>query len=683
MFGSKVEVMDSLSTLLDYEIDMFKNLDFLKILELKGMVKSSIYEDTLSELEILSTKEDRILENISCSSDLLYECLGEIIQEVPDRVIQKSQEGLDLALVGEGVSESALSLEMSEVTGRMNNLIEVKAAELKFNTYSISCYSVDGQLSINVEKQGDIFEQSLENRMDLFRLLDLHNSRINEADETKRRALMEEEFKMIYQSKFLTDELIRLDMKIDLLCDFSDETEVLQIMDGLDLDDEEKKEFLEEYKRRKDQKILETVDSALDNVDEIEAYIEQMAKMSQGENVEDFDPNSVTIAELMELTDDAFEQEEFNDDLDAQVILDFGFLEKILGMVSTPALTSYQVQAKIDYNFGQTDYLKQLIEIIDGILESREDYIKPSDEVYDVEFGQGLPEKMMDNFFALIKLSHLIYMKHEELCELHLKGLKDSEEYKSCLRHLEQYLEFEKSYLDKMYIFEDTAEIYIDMLENSLDLIVTDGMVLDDSGVTSVSDEEKFALKTRLQDLMPVLKGEKTDIDTSQQVIYSIELAHAQRVFKAFYNYIESGIDADLNQQLIREMYKQSFYNSCITMDMVGSSFNPNDITVMDDELSSTLLNVSLREYGYDKDLRLYSMAFLLLDYINDNLDDRARILFNVIRLQELLKDISFESVYGLQHRYQDITNQKGNSEKTLKLMPLFKSVLPDYMGEE
>ena len=79
MFGDKAEIMNSLSILLNYEIDIFKSLDFLKILELKDMVKSSIYEDTLSELQLLSTKEDRVLGSISCSSDLLLECLGEII----------------------------------------------------------------------------------------------------------------------------------------------------------------------------------------------------------------------------------------------------------------------------------------------------------------------------------------------------------------------------------------------------------------------------------------------------------------------------------------------------------------------------------------------------------------------------------------------------------------------------
>lgn len=679
MFGDKAEIMNSLSILLNYEIDIFKSLDFLKILELKDMVKSSIYEDTLSELQLLSTKEDRVLGSISCSSDLLLECLGEIITEIPNRVAQKSQEGLDLELIGEGVSKSALSLEMSEVTGRMTHIIYAKKADLEFNKYSLSCSFEDSEFAVSIGQHGDIFKQPLENRIDLLRLLDLHDSLINETDENKRRELIEEEFKRIYQSKFLTDELIRLDMKLDLLCDLSDEAEILQIMDGLDLDAEEKKEFVEEYLRRKEDKILEIVESYLDSADEIEEYLEQRCKLAQGEDIDDefFDPDFVTIAELEE---NGIVNAE---DLKFQSILDFVFLEKLLTMVSTSTLTAYQIQLKMDNNFQSKDYVGQLIEIIDGILEAREDYIRPSDEVYDVEFGHVLPENIMDKYFGLLKLLHLIYKEHEEMCRLHLEGLKDSKEYKSCLRHLEQYLELEKSYLDQMDILENMVEVFDDILENNLDLIITDDMVLDGSVVTSVSEEEKSALKIRLQSLIPTLNGEVLDTDTSEQVIYSIELAHMQKVFKEFYNYIDSGIDAELCPQLIREMYRQSFYNSNITMDMVGSSFNPNNIVVMDDELSANLLNVSMREYCYDKDLRLYSNALLLLDCINDDFDDRARIIFNFIRLKELLNNISFESVYGLQHRYQNITSQKGEGVKTLQLKPLFKSVLPDYIEEE
>lgn len=679
MFGNKAEVMDSLSTLLNYEIDIFKSLDFLKILELKNMVKSSIYEDTLKELEFLSTKENRVLESISCSSDLLLECLGEIVKEIPNRVAQKSQEGLDLELIGEGVSKSALSLEMSEVTGRMTYLINAKKADLEFNKYSLSCSFEDGEFAVSIEQHGDIFKQPLENRIDLLRLLDLHDSLINETDKTKRRELIEEEFKRIYQSKFLTDELIRLDMRVDLLCDLSDEAEILQIMDGLDLDAEEKKEFLEEYLRRKEDKILEIVDSYLDSADEIEEYLEQRRKFAQGENIDDelFDPDFVTIAQLEE---DGIVNTE---DLKFHLIFDFGFLEKLLNMISTSSLTAYQVQLKMDNNFQSKDYVGQLIEIIDGILEAREDYIKPSDEVYDVEFGHVLPENIMDKYFGLLKLLHLIYKEHEEMCRLHLEGLKDSKEYKSCLRHLEQYLELEKSYLDQMDIFENIAEVFADILENNLDLIITDDMVLDGSVVTSVSEEEKSALKIRLQSLIPMLKGDVLDTDTSEQVIYSIELAHMQKVFKEFYNYIDSGIDAELFPQLIREMYMQSFYNSNITMDMVGSSFNPNNIVVMDDELSANLLNVSMREYCYDKDLRLYTNALLLLHCINDDLDDSARIIFNLICLKDLLNNISFEAVYSLQRMYQDIDVPKNEGVKTLQLRPLFKSVLPDYIEEE
>lgn len=682
MFGSKAEVMDSLRMLLDKEIEIFKCLDFLKILELKGMVKSSIYEDVLGELELLSTKEDRILDNISCSSDLLYKCFSEIVKEIPDKVIEKSQQGLDLSLIGEGVSESALNVEISEVTGRMNHLVELKAIEFNFNSYAIYLSQEDDELSVYLEKQGDIFEQPLENRLDLLHLLDFHDSLIHEKDETKRRSLIEEEFKVIYQSKFLTDELIKIDMKVDLLCDFSDEASALQLMDDLDLSKEEKEEFLDEYKRRKEAKILEIAVSTVEDINEIEAFLAQITDSVLGENE---DPDAVTLGELADIADYELdlEQEMSNVEIDnLQISVNFSYLAKLLNLVSTSTLTSYLIQLKITYGETPNDYLKQLIELTDNILLSREDYVKPAEEIFDEEYGDELPEKVIDDYFALIKLSHLIFKEHKELCRLHLAGLYGTKEYDLHLSYLEQYLDFEQATLDKMYFFENTAKVFDNIFENSLDLIITDNMVFDDFGLTSISDEEKLAIKTRLQNLIPMLKELYVDDEASEEVLYSIGLTHNQKVFKAFYNYIESETDLGLRKQLIREMYRQSFYNSCISMDMVGAKFNPNEFVTMDDELSSTLLGVSMREYCYDKDIKLYMDAFLLLDFITEDMNDKARTIFNIISLKELLKSISFESICGLKYRYQDLEIQKGNVDKTLKLMPLFKSVLPDYMEE-
>lgn len=133
-----------------------------------------------------------------------------------------------------------------------------------------------------------------------------------------------------------------------------------------------------------------------------------------------------------------------------------------------------------------------------------------------------------------------------------------------------------------------------------------------------------------------------------------------------------------LREQLIREMYRQSFYNPCITMDMVGACFEPNNMCVMDDELSSQLLDVGMIEYCYDKDINLFKQAYDLLNRMVECSDDKAKVRFYVICFEEMLKNISYEFVYALQQKYEELEND--NLEKKLMLVPLFKNALPKYI---
>ena len=137
---------------------------------------------------------------------------------------------------------------------------------------------------------------------------------------------------------------------------------------------------------------------------------------------------------------------------------------------------------------------------------------------------------------------------------------------------------------------------------------------------------------------------------------------------------------------MLEEIYRQSYQNKSISEDMALTNFNPNLVPILDEDVIVSLLDVKQSVYYHDKNTELYVIGLkILTDLLEDEKDNEAHMIFDLLCLEEVLDNINAENMSDLKEYYEMVIeelskNQDQNAQKTLKLKQIFQKKLPDYL---
>ena len=460
----------------------------------------------------------------------------------------------------------------------------------------------------------------IKNQIEQLRIINLQKRIDKEQNRNKKQELIEYKFRLIKEDPYIAEELVKVQMNPNLLFLNPDDIEA-QIL----------KIHPEKYKIEKENQISQYIEDAIEFL--------ELDKTIQDKN---------NLQEIIEKD------------------CDFEFINTLLNLLSTPMLVNLKTLP------NQTQNYQILNKMINEQLNQREDYIKPSPELLENEECVAVPEKTLTEFISLIKLSELIIEKHNTLCSLEKQNKKNNPQYKQELKTLIYYLEFEKEILDNLEITDEIVEKLEELTTNNLEIFLK-------------NKTNKNIVRKRIENMIPNLIDDFTTSAQADKVAYVINQTYELKTLKELQKIIDKEECIPIKNKLIEEKYKACSHNQCINYDIALTDFEPSNITILDDITTAELLGISHLEYSADKEEELYIIGNkILYEMLKEENKNESYIYYKTICLEEVLKNISLESLLALEEQYDsqiiEIKKHKQDSKQKLKIKSLFKKLKPKYL---
>jgi len=518
----------------------------------------------------------------------------------------------------------AANLDEEQRTKLLNRLIEIfghKCKELvKENDDPETEDEYEDTLVFYEDEYGlDDIGEQITLQNDIIQIKKIQDFIDREDDETEKEELIDYKFNLVSQSKIMTDQMLEVGMNPYFLFENPEDVVIKELET-----DEEK------FQTRKKEKIILMIDSLID------------IKIKKAANVE----------------------QTLMDNIDLAVI------KEVLDTLTTPDLTELLTKYCDESKKSNNSNYKIIIEILKHVLNKRKDYIAPSSKLHENQMCNAIPKEVLDSFISLIKLAELIVQKHKELCKLEKVDLKNTIEYQTTLKTLASYLEFEKEGLSTFEFDSSIGETLEDILNYHLDILLQN------------KDNTK-AVRKRISNMIPELNPDFASIAGDNEIAYSIHQNFYLKTIKKLDTIIQKTKNKKLKKKLIDEKYRQSSYHQCIGDDMISTAFTPVQAFIFDEETQIEVLGISDYEYGFDKNEEFYVLGNMIIyDMINNRMND-GEVIYSKICLMEILDNINYENLYGLEEQYnQQIATTGKRSKKSMKklqLQPLFKKRKPNY----
>ncbi len=365
--------------------------------------------------------------------------------------------------------------------------------------------------------------------------------------------------------------------------------------------------------------------------------------------------------------------------LDEKFFNGFGklMLINLLNELSDATLRHYLNIFDKKYTWTNENNKKQILDIIQNVLEKKE--VKMIEKTHN-EPCVAIPPQIMHAFVSLIKLSEIIYDKHQRLWQLDREGKKQSEEYKQIIHELESYQTFQMEILDKLELNEDMLTVLMPIVENELPFFLKETKLNHFDGY-QFSFPLKFnkkceSIKERLYNLIPNLDPKFKSLAADSKYAYYI---HKNLLLSVF-------VKEQNNQEAtkVKQLYEESYRYPMLTEELILTNFRPERIPLMDDDITMQLLNLSRQVYYYIKDEELYVIGLKFLSELFENKKiNETHFGYLMANLDKILSSVSAENLSGLKDHLQMLEeNNLGhkNKERTLKLNSLFENNLPYYL---
>ncbi len=354
-------------------------------------------------------------------------------------------------------------------------------------------------------------------------------------------------------------------------------------------------------------------------------------------------------------------------------------LENLLAGLSYESLTKYFNIFNKKYKWTKKKNKKQVLRVIKNVLAKKE--VKMKERTQNKSCVAISPENM-NNFVALIKLSELIYDKHQLLLKLDIKGEKDSEDYHHHLHELEHYQDFQNEILNKLDLYDEDFMILRPIVENELSIFLKESEL-------TYFDGKQFSFKPlhkkchdiqeRLYNLIPGLDANMKSVAVDSKYAYHI---HKNLLVSSLIK--EQEDKEKTTEAKLKQLYDESYRYPMLTEEIVMTKFRPNLLPLMDDEVMLNLLNINAPVYYYIKDEELYIMGLKFLTELMENTKiNNEHVNYIMANLDIILSSISAENLSDLKEHLNMLKENKlkrKNQERILKLDSLFEKKLPYYL---
>lgn len=336
--------------------------------------------------------------------------------------------------------------------------------------------------------------------------------------------------------------------------------------------------------------------------------------------------------------------------------LSFGYF--LLNSLSTTQISKYLTEYKKDYQKYRKPTHKLMINMMNNILKKE---------------CCAVSTELLDQFISLIKLSEIIAEKHKILCELEKQNLKHSPEFEKIKQELTYYLELETDLLDNFEFNIQESDTLTDILDNHLPLLLK-------------NEKNVTAVRKRIGNMIPDLIDDFSAVAYDEDISYIIHQNFITKTLKRLDQIIQEEEDLTVKNKLIEEKYLQCSYYRCINNDMIETDFQPNKLSILDDNSIADLLRIHNFEYGYDKNAELYVIGNVILHEIisaDKKHQSIGYILYKKICLEEILKGINYENILDLEYQYDTQikeARQPQMVEAKFKVKTLFQNAKPKYL---
>lgn len=291
--------------------------------------------------------------------------------------------------------------------------------------------------------------------------------------------------------------------------------------------------------------------------------------------------------------------------------------------------------------YQDVSVLERLLEIVETELNKRSDYdntktfnqaIFGTAEEGEIEFEESISEDQVNNIFDLIKQVTKTYNIGMELCELEKQNKKETEKFKQTIKLLKESTEKEKEYAKQITSVETVGEI-IDTCLNIITGIEPQNInTLENICSSETIDNRYEVIKQRIINLLPELYFIDTSVYKSSDVPRFILQAHLIKVLRIFEEIIKENKNA--NSPLITVKYEEILANEDLTEDFINANGQIKRMLLLDDETLSTILEIDIDEFTFDKCELLnnyiaVSIENILEFQIQDPTElEKARLLF-------------------------------------------------------
>lgn len=336
--------------------------------------------------------------------------------------------------------------------------------------------------------------------------------------------------------------------------------------------------------------------------------------------------------------------------------LSFGYF--LLNSLSTTQISKYLTEYKKDYQKYRKPTHKLMINMMNNILKKE---------------CCAVSTELLDQFISLIKLSEIIAEKHKILCELEKQNLKHSPEFEKIKQELTYYLELETDLLDNFEFNIQESDTLTDILDNHLPLLLK-------------NEKNVTAVRKRIGNMIPDLIDDFSAVAYDEDISYIIHQNFITKTLKRLDQIIQEEEDLTVKNKLIEEKYLQCSYYRCINNDMIETDFQPNKLSILDDNSIADLLRIHNFEYGYDKNSELYVIGNVILHEIisaDKKHQSIGYILYKKICLEEILKGINYENILDLEYQYDTQikeARQPQMVEAKFKVKTLFQNAKTKYL---
>lgn len=610
MKNTPEQIEGAIIELIEFEVKMLKSMNIFKQLELLNATNTKTYEKECGNALLYSIKEDRILNSIDCLPSEFEEGIKGIIFN------------LDLYL------EDMNELQKQDIEARLTRIFGNKCKELTQKHDNGEEYE-DGEIEV-INFSADIYGQddkyeSINEQIEMQRLIFLQQFIDNTNDDKIKEEATEEKFRLIYENKKITDNLLQSNMNPYFLFETPDDV----IAKSLEMKDET-------FKAQKKEQLHDYISDSIDFLDT--------------EEIKDINNiNQIIKSDC-----------------------DLAFIYYLLSTLPTNELSEYLIEYQSEYNDDKQPQYNLMINMLNDILKDRKDYKKLSSELLECKSCFAISDELFEQFSSLIKLSELIVEKFKILCEIEKQNLKHSDEYIKSKKELESYLEFEQEILNDLDFSLDESETLTDILDAHLPILLQ-------------HKHNASIVKKRIGSMVPDLIDDFSAVAYDENVSYTIHQTLILNTLQKFEEKIDKEQNKEIKDKLIEEKYLQCCYNRCINLDMVHVDFEPSKITILDDTTIAELLDIHDFEYGFDKNVELYVLANALIhEVVHSKHKNIGYILYRQVCLEEILKNLNDENILDLEEQYNtQITQSKKqqNIENNFKIKKIFKKVKPKYLN--